>query len=926
MVPGNLRRSGKWYCLSSDLRGYRTIPNDKVPLLCHRVGYLGQYAVLVDTSMPGANKDVPEAVYALLADMVLRFDTRGMVRDEAIAAGCKYLNGAPGAADDMPHIALVARSDIAVEYDFMLNKWRRIENLGEVSSLNNKTQHRDFVGICQPGAYNMTGEAVAKMVLSTQEAINLLGQEYLSHLDELLTPTRFKVLHPLDTKGYFLRLSAANIATDSVGNKHYHTYTYFPVWIKNVMTNTYYELNKGIAEVPETALPSTIASAGKFGSQYEVLYDTEAHDKYDTEQIAFLAALIMKSPFPDKTFEGVSAMYGFMEYLSSIFAPIVLGKGITKLPEIKGTRITNLDHDNTIPTPYSTTIGLSTSVARALQFSETTGIVSQVQRKMPDTKQPIIGECSVPKVNGLKLSQALTQLSDANPFEAWEAGLVQRMERDLDDVPPAYMEFFSKVPHIKDPQRVRVPYILVLQHSDTLYTLTKEFEWAEYVGDRVPDGYLSAGGYFGGTLYCNAENAVVDDNDFTRLLISTAQYFVDFSKAPTVFKYIFNNDPDTSRWRVTGMSQGTNCISFAVNDKGSFTFDPDSCVWSYSAIPLDQYEQSGPVNYFIPDDMQEALTVEMLDRACRAFGLCLSGMRATTPIEVPLALSKPRIVYKTTDRADWVIRINGELYTDGEDGWTVYNGTGTPDGKDTILQANDFIQLLLNYILYFVVFRQKDGKSLALFDGPMLKELDKVCKEEPLYDYDAYMYLDRTTAVDLAGGPGVVTPEASLPNVDSSRDNLMCVNIYLDSEIGVISLGDLVYMVTQLKHVDTLFNVYGRKYTPQEAAEAKTIFQSRQGAVCGAFIDNIDNEMPEIPLLQIGDYVWDGELWHNVPTTLVTGSGSLWGNGITYDSELENTPLPVGAVATVLRQIFTLFFDPKDDWYPILEAIRKRGV
>lgn len=922
-LPGGAKRLSKWYCLSSDLRGYKTIAADKVPTLCRKVGYLGGYVVMVDTMLPGGGNEIQDdAVYALLADMVLRFDTKAVVRDEAIKAGCRYINGPASEASDMPHIALVPRSDIGVEYDFRLNQWRRIENLGDVSSLNNKTQHRDFVAICQRGKVPMTGEEIAKLVLSTQDAINQLGQTYLDHMDELLAPTRFKVLHPMDTKGYFLRMSASTIATASTKAIYAPAISHFPVWLHDTLLDKYYEINLGLAPVDVAYLPENREVAGKLGSNCEVIYDKDAQDMYDTQQLAYLACLIMKSKYPNKEAEGVLAMYGCMEHLNSVFAPLLIGNGVDCLPEIKGTRIENLNPDPSVVVGYDAIIGLSTSCAKALSYSASSDAVTQVPEAMSDRERVLTGECTYATTKSFVLGRALARFSEAKPFETWEAGLLARMTLELEEVPPAYADFFSKAPHVKDPIRVAKAGWAVLEVEGTYYTLTPDYDWAEVVNFKLPETYMAMGQFFCGALYCQPQDIQVSSDMLTKLMVSTAQYFVNFSDAPTVFKYLYNMDPEGSRWRVTGVDQSTNCVMFG-NEDGTFAFDPATSLWSYSNIRLDIFTQLGPVKCFVPDELLGNLTVELLNNACRSFGLCLSGLQDKDSKPVPAMLMRQRAVAHTTENADWTITVGNQAYANVDGDWAVYTGPGYPESPSTQVDAEVFFGLLLNYICYFVRFQEKDERQYALISKALGGALEAVAGEAPEYELEGYMWIDRNEPMAFGSTPWKTKNPGFLPIKVNASSNLMGISYHLDSSIGVVTVADFAACLLCLNSVNRLFD--GKTgYPTEDITAAYKSFVDHQAALVDSFEEGLSKEAPATPLVTVGKYTWDGDEWTETGITLSHRAGDLWGNVVTYSSAFANSPIPTNLVVTALFQITTLLWEPDKAWFPILESIRKR--
>lgn len=922
-LPGGAQRLSKWYCLSGDLRGYKSIPADKVPQLCRKVGYLGSYVIMVDIMFPGVSNDIQDdAVYALLADMVLRFDSKSVVRDAAIAAGCRYINGPASEASDIPHIALVPRSDIGVEYDIRLNQWRRIENLEDVSSLHNKTQHRDFVAICQRGKVSMSGEDIAKLVLSTQDAINQLGQSYLDNLDELLTPTRFKVMHPLDTKGFFLRMSASTIATASTKAIYAPAISHFPVWLHDTLLDKYYEINLGLAPVDIAYLPENREVAGKLGANCEVIYDKDAEDMYDTQQLAYLACLIMKSKYPNKEAEGVTAMYGCMEHLNSMFAPLLIGNGVDCLPEIKGTRIENLNPDPSVSVGYGAVIGLSTSCAKALSYSASSDTVMQVPEAMANREQVLTGECTYTPTKSFVLGRALVRFSEAKPFETWEAGLLARLSLELEDVPPAYADFFSTAPHVKDSVRVSKAGWAVLKVDDTFYTLTPECVWAEVVNFTLPETYMSMGNFFCGELYCQQQDVMVSSDMLTSLMVSTAQYFVSFSSAPTVFKYFYNMDSEPNRWRVTGVDQSTNCVMFGTKD-GTFIFDPETSLWSYSNIQLDNFRDLGPVRCFVPDELLDKLDVGLLSNACRSFGLCLSGLQDTDSKTVPAMLLRQRAVPHTTDNAEWTITVANQAYANVNGDWAVYTGPGYPENKSALVDFDTFFSLLLNYICYFVRFQVKDERPYALVSKALDGALEAVIAESPEYELEGYMWIDRNEPMAFGPTPWQTKNPGFLPIKANSSYNIMGISYHLDSSIGVITVSDFAECLLCLNSVCQMFANKGG-HTANDVAEAYKSFVEHQGALVEAFEQGLSKEAPATPLVTIGKYVWDGDEWVDSGCVLGTRVGFLWDRPVTYASEYANSPIPVNLAVAALFQITTLLWEPDRAWFPVLENIRKR--
>ncbi len=928
-LPNAALRMDKWYCIDPQFHGYRTIAKEKVPKLVKNLGYLGQYLVVSDAMMPGGNNNIDEdAVLPLLADIVLRFDEKSQVREDAIKAGCRYMNGPAELAADMPHIAVLTRSDMAIEYDFRLQKWRDVPNLPTISSLNNKSQHRDFVSICQPGQCRLKGEDVAKLVLSTQDAIKMFGQKYADNLTELLTPTRFKVLHPLDTTGYFLRMSASTIATSSTKAIAVPAISHFPVWLHSCLHDRYYEINLGFAQIAKASLPVNAVVAGKLGTDYEVLYDPDAEDLYDTEQLAYLACYVMKSSLPNKEGDGVIAMYGCMEHLNSIFAPIVLGKGVNILPEIRGTRIENLDPDKAGDVLYSAAYGLSTACAKSLLYDAESDSVQQSSEAMVNRELALTGECTRASVSAIVFARALVRFSEAKPFEVWEAGLAERLQLELVTPPMAAIDFFKEAPHANDPVREAKPRWLILKVGDKAYTVNSYGSWAELVDTGVPADYLEIGSYFCGQLYAKNQDVKASDSMLTTLLLSTAQYFVSFGSAQTVFKYLYNMDAESGRWNPGGAGQSDECILLASPDAGVLSYNPETHLWSHVPYGGDGslFKHMGPFNYNIPDTLSGKLTADILSTACKSLSVCSLSFQGLEAVAVPDGFRYPRTVPKAVDVAPWVIDFGQQSYTAVDGGWALYMGNSGDSAKEGQVSDEDFISLVIDYIYYFMCFSAGNGNQYSIYEKLFGGRLEAVLTDEPDYTVEGCMWLDRDKP--LAMGPCAVRtrPRPDLPRKDSAASNIMCVNMDLQSSIGVITLKDFAEMLNSLNNLNRVVEEFlaDNPALRGSAFNAQREFVSRQGALSDALEAKVETPAINPAILSVGPYCWDGKEWHRGEAELDGSAESCCGQKVRYSRALQYMPIDCRKAVIELYTLTALLWEPKPEYFAALETVRKR--
>lgn len=919
MLPNGVHRLSKWYCLSEDLSGYKSIPADKLPMITRKAGYLGDFEVRIDPTMPGANNELQYDTDRIFGDMVLRFDLKKTVYDEAVAKGCRYLIGSPSLAEDMPHVAILTRADIAIEYDFRTHTWGDVENLAPISSLNNKTQHRDFVAICQPGQFNLSGEEVAKMVLTVEDAIKKLGQKYEANLDEILTPTRFKVMHPLDTKGYFLRMSASTIATSSAKPLFVPSRSHFPIWLHDTRDDSYYEVALGFALTPITDLPESRAVAGTLNSRYEVIYDTEANDMYDTQQLAYLVGLFAKSPYVRKEGDGVVAMYGCMEHLNSVFAPILLGQGAMALPEIKGTRIEDLSPSEDCNNIFNAFFGLSTSCARTLTYSNTDDEVHQVNIAMYDRDKVLSGECVSYPVKALLVAKALVRFAEADPFAVWEAGLQSRMELELVEPPVAFSDYFSKAPHVYDPPRVSARSWLYLKTDEgKVYVPDDKFNWCEYVDDVPANETIEVGKFFCGTLYASNQEVFVGSENLSALLLSTAQYFVSFDRAPTVYKYFYNLDAKSHRWEATAAVMGENNVILG-NDKGAICFNMESHLWSYNPASYKDGVQYGPFYCSTPEC---TLTVDMLQTACRSLSACAASLVAQEQPcvdEVPAAFSRDRCVPAATDTYQWSVQFNGNDYTLLDQDWALCTDGPRLDCKGAVVEPADFASLLASYACYFLKLQSTQVQVYQVFHNLLGGVFDSIIKDEPAYTISGHMWCCQQ-CMEFGANNGLVQKPSNLQSKDVSSDNIMQVSIDLVSSIGAFTVTDVADTILQLNKVDALF--YNVKAENWQASQQS--FMNRQGALA----DKLERSIRpggKSALISVGQYMWDGVDWYQLEDIGADWCqvGTVFGMAVCYNRQFTYTPITERATEILLYNILALLWEPSPAAFQLMETSRR---
>lgn len=708
-----------FYTPSADLTCWQTIDKEKIPGSAHRETVIGEFEVWLDSQMPNGATELTYDAGPLLRDFLLRADSRNLVRDECIAAGYSYLTeftSTPTTVGDTKMVMAMTRLDCAAEFDFATLKWNFLEAAPEMSQLYNITQLKNIVVAAKSGQATYTGEQLAKIVMATQDGVSMMADKYMENLESLLSVTRFKLLHPLDTVGYFLRYSATS-SVNSVLNVHTPSKDYFPVFLHDTVLDAWSQISNGFASIPKASLPPNREVAGIIGGVYEVVYDKDARDTYTYEQIAWLMKVVMSSPYMPNS-ESLAAMYGCMSYLTCALSSILDSGSVESLVPVPGTRIADNSPQDPKLNQASVAFCLNTPRCRTHLYSSDTNIVRMTPGRITTMETSIMVDTDRYIMTPEAFCNMLSAISDSGVFANWEANLNNSDDLGLVDPGPKYKAFYAKAPHIYDPFTCvdkRSVYIDVEGH---LYCMDTDGSWADALCETdvgvARYNLTKAFSFFCGTLYFapNAENVTISPHLIRNLLVTTAKYFVSFELYPTVYSFLYNFDKEAGTWMQAGVSSAKSRITFG---KGhAFTYDIESNLWDFKrdcgyASPT----QMGPVCISTTEGV--TIGVKELGKAMLSLSSLLPSIEYIQSTPHPKSYNYMRFVPKTCDDPKWTVKFGNINFTSDNGDWAVCSKE-VPDSNATVSSV-EFIALALGYLKYIATYE----KSAAAYS--VIKEM-----------------------------------------------------------------------------------------------------------------------------------------------------------------------------------------------------------
>lgn len=723
-MPGEGARSDEvmFYTPDPTFKGWLSLQKDKLPMSAHRENVLGMFEVWVDNKAPNKSDELKYDPGDLLRDFILRADTKNRCKKE----GYRYITGASavgGEAISKP-IMVLTRMDCAVEFDVNSMKWNMIEQCPEMSPAYNVTQHKTFLVTAKPGQMKLSGEQVAKMALTVQEALDIMGNRYLESLDSILVPTRFKLLHPMDTRGYFLRKSASYFFNNGL-TVHRRTKDSFPIFLHDTSNGKWYQISTGFFGVPSSMLPKDRAVAGTLGGLYEVVYDTQASDNYTYAQLGWLFKVLMGSQYVTEN-EGVVALNGCMSMLNCFISGVMGIQTVRELEAVNGTRIEDLSVVDAGVDVFSVAFGVNAPCCRSYVYSSVSGSMTVVSGRV-GSESSLQAETSNYSVTYRGLASMLWAISEFDIFKNWEQSLKDAVEdMDLVEPGPAYKAFFARAPHVHDPYTLDSNVGVFLDAGGHMYVLTSDGPWFDTLMSAeeaiAKKGLTEFGDFFGGKLYVNLNDMSTFklSSEFVETVLKyTALYFVPFESCPTVFDYLYNMDRDSKVWMQAGVSNSDSRL--VIGNNHMFAYDKDTQMWEF--VPSAGYASGtrlGPVYVSAPDNME--FTVGELRTALKSLQALLPSIQFKSNCPHPLSYEAVRYVSDVVPDAAWTLEFGGQPYTSVEGDWA--HATTTVENDSAVLQVMDVVTLILGWMCTFASYKKSDGAYTVIAD--MLgEEMDK---------------------------------------------------------------------------------------------------------------------------------------------------------------------------------------------------------
>lgn len=718
-LPGGITNSAaeKFYTPAKDCMSWESVDKESLPPLCRYAGTIGKFEVWVDYEYPNGNSEVPATWYVLLADLVLRCDTKKLITDEALEYGFEYITG-NGFEKEYPHVGIVLRREVGLDYDWKNNKWNSIIDPPlEPSAVHNFSQHHDFIGMNIPGTFRLTGEEIAKFAYSCKDLVSQVAKFYGDNLDALLVPTKFKITHPIKTADFFLRYCANYAAT--APNKPFciPSKASFPIWIFDNSLNVWYSVSYAFCQLDPEDVPveSMRKKLGTISDAYEVWYDPKADDMYESSQLAYLATLMCRSNFMPRTKDTI-AMYGCMEHLNSSISTFILGKKSVGLYPIEGTRIDSME-----PLPgYETRFSYIVSTNR--RFCKSYGCfncdsVMEYCNIAADTINPIsveIDGCTERETTAKELGVSLINLLQADIFAKWDNQLSDANKDEdgsdagiLELVEPgaACISYYKEVPHIANKLYENNAGPLIIQYvtgSKRAFTLLPDGDFGELPENyTVPDEaiLLNETAIADAKWYYMPDTTIHLTQDIANsIFLNIMHYFVPISNYSSLYAWLFTCDED---WRETGISLEKDSIILSSDQEGVLKYSKSTQSWSYSKSEFkddDEYQNVGRLKMYVPEEF------EMSQREFRTMVNALMspilGLPKYDGADYNPMFDFPRNTPADAPSADLSITLNrvDRSYGIVNGRWALLLGSAISFGTDTKLTHDEIMDYLYDFI------------------------------------------------------------------------------------------------------------------------------------------------------------------------------------------------------------------------------------
>lgn len=917
MLPGEAARvsSGKFFTPAPDFSGWMLIDKEKVSSTAHREQVLGNFEIWLDWRAPNKEQVLQKLPTRLMMDFVLRADIKGVTDTK----GFDYYDvGQTGdEAVEEESIMVLTRVDCAITFNTKTCEWRMYEGVKEPSPINNVTQHKSIVATVKEGRATYTGEQIAKMVMSVESGLKIMADWYETNLDMILTPTKYKVLHPLDTRGYFLRKSATAATVLDIGC-HRPTHDSFPVYIYDTTLKRWFGISNGFFGISESSVPASREKAGVLMGAFEVWYDTNASDTYTNSQLGWLLRTVMCSRFMP-TSEGHIAMYGCMSYLNNFISRIMSGGVIKSLEAAAGTRIADLTRQSAELNKFEVAFDVGGTICRAHTYDSNTGVLRMVPGHVSNAQQSIVAECDEFDATPTVLANLLSAISSSGMFSNWEANLQSEEELELIKPGPAIVAFYSKSPHAgMVPNSLAEQSPVYVQTGDGMFGIRNDGRWGicpDSAEDLIKHLKLCpAGTMFGHQLYCNPESheGVHFDNErMSALIYSTAEYFVPFEQYPTLFAYIYNLDKDTDTWKNTGIASSNNRVTFGNNHV--LSYDIETHLWE--CVPDAGFERDTKLENLISYDTppgEVTFTPEDIKVALESLQQLLPTIHHTESADVPVSLEYPRYIADRAEEVQWTIDFGGLHYTIRQGDWAL---SELEVHGDATVSMTDFIGLVVGWLISFASYRDA-GCGLKVVQE--ILGMDEFLSDKCSVNINQFIvYTDQQHVYVMGEGlDDGVGLEAYTNGRFVPSGGVHPVHLAVRGDAFGIPLKLAAQVLCNIPAVDELVTMYRTKLSKLPKEELEKGYKGYRDKTEGYMLSASKLSMSEIktkrPAILAFDnegdmFGWTGREFYKLDT--VDGFvkvGAPYDCGVYYREGMEDSPMPIGDLKYVFYRLLTV--------------------
>lgn len=939
-LPGSdIADASVYYTPAADLMSWQTIKKENLPPRVRQRSVIGDFESYVDTTFPNGDKHVQLNAYILLADLLLRIDTRGKVRERAIAAGCRYIEAKNTNPSDLPKIAVLTRAEAVVEYDFGQKKWDYVEDLPEPSVLQNATQHKQFVPMAQPGRVTMSGKDVADLALATADGLRMLAKVYEDNLETYLSTSRFKIRHPIDTVGFFLRYCASG-AIRYTPSTYPPTKDAFPIWLHDPMLNEWYGLSKGLFRIGQASLPQHVEKGGELLGVYEIWYDTEASDVYDTSQLAYLVCLLMQSQYmPQDT--PIVAMYGCMKYLNTAISSFLIGAPTPKLQTFSGTRFTDLSCTDQDWRP-NVMLNLIGDVTNTFTFLGQSGEVVMQNISMQSSEHVIKAECVVDVLTARQLGNILSTYDKKDVFQSWNNALQESADDyELVEPSPACKAFYAQATHVFEQPYADNNDGLFLAVNSTYYRVGDEGEIEEALDmtEALANAMESCGSIFSYPLFCNPDYEYYMANDFmSKLFVNLTKYFLNFERLQALYKYFVSCDSKSGDW--THIERADALEEFVLvplsnpEIRGVLVYNNATHLWSHESLVPNEF---APFDGIVGISMEEAFTcnTQVLQTMCNAIQPMLKSIRFdSSGIEYDRAFNVQRPTPSVEDSL-WRVKFGDSYYTGMNGKWTRVT-RATEEFHIEELDPEEFISLLLDWFKVFARFSDcVDAWAYCIeMLGADFRNIQQVPESNKKL---VVIYTTKGSWMAPIEWDDAEGPDLHRRKQDTA--NKYGINIHIETERRYITLQDFaLYCVQPIDKISTGIMQRCKVRNPNTPwSEEKAYFSSRVGKLVDVenrkFSSDTLHALVRDPILVLADagdveaLGWDGDNWHltHWDERLYTVVGRACGVNICVDSAMLYYQIPEEDACHEFYKVLNALWEPGEYDIRVINDLSRGG-